>query len=301
MEPVENALFQIDYSPLVRNIPDTHKGDFGKVLIIGGNTSMTGSIHLAGRAAMLMGAGKTVLAPLKLQCHIDILMPELIIKPIAEVLPILDQFTVIVVGPGFGLDHYAQSVLMQILDYPFMPNSKLIFDADALNLIAAHENLRTKFINLLPFHKIITPHCGEAQRLLTNQGNGQTVQVDRMQIVQKLSLHYQSITLLKGYESLICFRKIAAEMVQNSETLGVFINKTGNQALSSAGQGDVLCGLIAGLAAQGLTLLHALKLAVYLHGRAADELVIKHGGYNGLLASEISQYCRVILNKILYF
>ncbi len=288
MNLIENSLSNIDYLPLVRNLSDTNKRDFGSVLIIGGNTGMLGSIHLAGRAAMLMGAGRVVLAPLNLQHAIDIMMPELMIKSVSEVLPILNQFTAIVIGPGFGIDDYAQSILTQILEYQYSPTSKLIFDADALNLIAIHDNLRTKFINLLPFNKVITPHKGEAMRLLSDKYNA--VKDSRVDIIKTISQIYKCITLLKGHESLIF----------DQDTLGVFINKTGNQALSSAGQGDTLCGLIAGLTAQGISLLTGLQFAVYLHGLAADNLVIKHQGYNGLLASEVAWYCRELLNKILY-
>ncbi len=288
MNLIENNLSNIDYLPLVRNLSDTNKGDFGSVLIIGGNTGMLGSIHLAGRAAMLMGAGRVVLAPLNLQHSIDIMMPELMIKSVSKVLPILNQFTVIVVGPGFGIDDYAQSILTQILEYSYLPTSKLIFDADALNLIATHENLRAKFINLLPFNKVITPHKGEAMRLLSNDYSA--VKDNRVAMVKKISQMYQCITLLKGHESLIF----------DQDALGIFINKTGNQALSSAGQGDTLSGLIAGLAAQGISLLTALQFAVYLHGLAADNLVTQHAGYNGLLASEVAWCCRDLLNKTLY-
>lgn len=288
MNLIENSLSNINYTKLIRNFSDTSKGDFGSVLIIGGNTGMLGSIHLAGRSAMLMGAGRVALAPLNLQHSIDIMMPELMIKSLSEVLPILNKFTVIVIGPGFGLDEYAQSILTQILEYPYSPTSKLIFDADALNLIASHDNLRTKFTALLPFNKVVTPHKGEAMRLLSDKYN--VVKDSRIDIVKKISQLYQCTTLLKGHESLICAQ----------DKHSIFINKTGNQALSSAGQGDTLCGLIAGLAAQGVSLLIALQFAVYLHGLAADHLVVKHQGYNGLLASEIAWCCRDLLNKILY-
>jgi hydroxyethylthiazole kinase-like uncharacterized protein yjeF len=288
MNLIENSLSNIDYLPLVRNLSDTNKGDFGSVLIIGGNTGMLGSIHLAGRSAMLMGAGRVVLAPIYLQHDIDIMMPELMIKSLSEVLHILNQFTAIVIGPGFGIDEYAQSILTQILEYPYSPTSKLIFDADALNLIATHENLRAKFINLLPFNKVITPHKGEAMRLLSDKYNA--VKDSRVDVVKTITQMYQCITLLKGHESLI----------YSKNAPGVFINKTGNQALSSAGQGDTLSGLIAGLAAQGISLITALQFAVYLHGLAADNLVTQHAGYNGLLASEVALGCRDLLNKILY-
>lgn len=300
MNIIENSLSNINYLPLIRNISNTHKGDFGTVVIIGGNSSMLGSIHLAGRAAMLMGAGKVVLATLNLQCYIDIIMPELIIKSVTDVLSILNQFTAIVVGPGFGVDDYAYAVLTQILDYHHLPTSKLIFDADALNLIAANEDLRAKFINLLPFNKVITPHPGEAMRLLAYEDGA--VKDNRSIMVQKLSQIYKCITLLKGHESLICCKKTQQSISVDSDEWCTYINKTGNQALSSAGQGDVLCGLIAGLTAQGITLSSALQLAVYLHGLSADNIVSQYcgGGYNGLLASEVALHCRELLNQTLY-
>jgi hydroxyethylthiazole kinase-like uncharacterized protein yjeF len=288
---VENTLDCIDYAPLIRKNSNTNKGDFGTVAIIGGNSGMLGSIYLAGRAAMLMGAGKVVLAPLSTQLHapVDIVMPELMIVTLEDVLVNLNKFTVVVVGSGFGTNDHAIDVLTRIIDYPHLSGSKLIFDADALNIMATHQSLKAKFINLLPFNKVITPHVGEAMRLL-GLNNTCDIQNDRVDAVQKLSNTYKSIALLKGSGSLI----------YHPQADSIIINKTGNQALSNAGQGDTLCGLIAGLTAQGVTLLTALQFAVYLQGLAADELVLQYGGYNGILATDVALNCRKFLNKILY-
>ncbi|MCX8515296.1 MAG: hypothetical protein RL017_898 [Pseudomonadota bacterium] len=276
-----NDLIYIDYSKLVRRQNNTNKGTYGSVLIIGGNSGMHGSICLAGRAAMLMGSGKVILASLDEKFNSNIFMPELMTISLKDAIKNLNDYSAVVIGPGFGTKIKSIKLLTKIIEQ--RPQSKLIFDADALNIIALDKQLQELF-RLLP-NKIITPHPGEASRLLNI--TVEMVNQDRFNCLKLLATQYNAACLLKGAGSLI------------DNLNGVYVNLTGNAALANAGQGDTLCGMIASLIAQGLDLSAALRLAVYIHGKAGDNLA-KTIGLNGVLASEIGLMARTILNKLLY-
>lgn len=281
LDILPNELSLIDYKHLIRRQQNTNKGTFGTVVIIGGNRGMHGALYLAGRSAMLMGCGKVILASIDPNFTTDYMLPELITVNYKDVIKNLHNFNAVVVGPGFGCDVKAEKILTKLIEQN--PKCKLIFDADALNIVARNTALQQKFKMLN--QKIITPHPAEASRLL-----GITkivVEQNRFAAINELNLRFNAITLLKGAGSLIL------------EGNSVYLNQTGNTALSSSGQGDSLCGMIAAFIAQGLDLANALKFAVYIHGAAADDMVEKIG-YNGLLASEIVLNCRLVLNKLLY-
>lgn len=276
-----SSLENINYRSLIRSKLATNKGSFGTVAIIGGAKGMHGSLYLAGRAAMLCGAGKVILSALDSEFETDLLMPEMLTANPKDVLKNPEDYSVIVVGPGLGSDEKAQKILEKIIN--MQPQVPIIFDADALNLIAINTDWHFKF-RVLPY-KAITPHAKEAARLLGVDLN--KILANRVAYMKELSEHYNAVTLLKGYASLM----------YNGQEL--WINPTGNQGLSNAGQGDALCGIIASVVAQGLPLLDALRFSVYLHGMAADELVDTHSGYIGIIASKVTLQVQSILNKLL--
>jgi hydroxyethylthiazole kinase-like uncharacterized protein yjeF len=224
-----NDLIYIDYNNLIRRRSNTNKGTYGSVLIIGGNNGMHGSICLAGRAAMLMGSGKVVLAFLDDKINSHLFMPELMTANVKDVIKNLSSYSAVVIGPGFGTKIKSIKLLARIIEQK--PQTKLIFDADALNIIAMDKQLQESF-RLLP-NKIITPHPGEASRLLNT--SIETVNQDRFNCLKLLATQYNSACLLKGAGSLI------------DDLQGVYVNLTGNAALANAGQGDTLCGMIAAL------------------------------------------------------
>ena len=277
-----NQINNISYSPLIRHKQNTNKGNFGMVAVIGGNKGMHGALYLAGRAALLCGSGKVILASLDGEFSLDYLMPELIVRSAKEVLNELSAYDVIIIGPGFGSDNKALKFLTKFIER--QPQNKIIFDADALNLVAINPELHYLFSGIR--NKIITPHPGEAARLLGLSVN--EVMANRFISINELSDKYSSATLLKGCGSLIRVNGIT------------YINQTGNNALSNAGQGDTLCGIIASLWGQGLEQDDALRLAVYIHGLSAEYLAAHYHGYNGILASEIATASRSLLNKLLY-
>ena len=278
---IPNELSTIDYSVLERKNHNTNKGTFGTVVIIGGNVGMHGALYLAGRSAMLCGSGKVILCPLDKGFMSDMVMPELMQAKPKDILKNLDKYSVVVVGPGFGTDQVAINLLTKLLKHK--PPAKFIFDADALNLIAKTPELETLF-HSLP-HKIITPHPGEASRLLKT--TVADINRNRFKALNTMQSNFNAITLIKGAGSLI------------EDNQNVYLNQTGNMALSNAGQGDTLCGIIAAFVAQGMDLSGALRLAVYLHGKAAESLASSIG-YNGILATEIAFTVRILLNELLY-
>lgn len=276
-----NNLTAIDYTKLIRKEQNTHKGTFGTVAIIGGNCGMPGALYLAGRAALLMGGGKVILAPLDTTLYIDYLYPELMFRNYKDVLEDLASYSVVVIGPGLGQNKKALAVLSSVIKSN--SSQTFVFDADALNLIAKHTELHNGF-KRLP-NKIITPHSLEAARLIGVMV--EEVEKDRNNVVLGLAKKFNAITLLKGHKSLICIEG------------NVYQNNTGNSALSTGGQGDSLCGMIAAFIACGMKSNEALRFAVYLHGKSADEIVKIHG-FNGITASETTKNARQIMNKILY-
>lgn len=259
---------------------DAHKGLFGSVAVIGGDESMVGALLLASRAALLSGAGRVYAAALsKSAPAVDMLYPEIMMRsPVA--LTQLGQLNCVVIGPGLGLSNMA----IELLEYWSAQQLPLLLDADALNLIAMHTYL-LKQVKDRQAETVITPHAGEAARLLAS--SAEHVQQNRIDCALQLSQKFNVTCVLKG-AGTICAHYDG----------GYFVNTTGNPALATGGTGDVLSGVIAGLIAQGLSALDAAKLGTYVHGAAADALVAKGIGPIGVTASEVALEVRDVLNHL---
>ncbi|WP_051534530.1 NAD(P)H-hydrate dehydratase [Deefgea rivuli] len=259
---------------------DSHKGLYGSVAVLGGATGMVGATLLAGRAALYLGAGKVWLGLLNRNITVDPLQPELMILE-AEILLASHKPTHLLIGPGLGQSKEALDLLALCLK----SNTQLIIDADGLNLIASNNSLKL-MLQKRQNETLITPHPTEAARLL--KCTTPEVQNNRQQAITQLSKELNCTAILKGHESLIyCGGDI------------MFKNHTGNSALSSAGQGDVLGGIILALWAQGLELIDASCGGVYLHGRAADLWRNNYPNGVGLTASETIHWARTALNTAL--
>ena len=259
---------------------DAHKGNFGKIAIIGGDTGMVGAVLLAARAALYCGAGRVYATFLADDAPVvDIFHPEIMVRSNAT-LTNLTQLDCIVIGPGLGQSIAAQDLLA----FCMAQTAHLLIDADALNLISQHDNLG-KLLTHRQSESIITPHPGEAARLVNT--TVEDVQQNRIQCAQNLASRYQVTCVLKGAATIIA-----------SANGSWFVNTTGNPGLSSGGTGDVLSGIIGSLIAQGLTCLQAAKLGVYVHGAAADSLVAKGIGPVGLTASEVAVEARKQINLL---
>lgn len=260
----------------------SHKGIFGSVGIIGGSSGMVGAALLAGSAAIKLGAGRVYLGLLTNHPpNVDPAHPELMLRS-ADDLFELNSLNGLIVGPGLGKELSACLCLEKALRTPL----PLVLDADALNLIAFHPELG----NLLRARKapsLLTPHAAEAARLLDT--DTATVQNNRLKAAENLVGRYNCSIVLKGAGS-IC-------MLPSGNC---YFNASGNPGLSSAGTGDVLSGMIGAFLAQGLSSEHALLLAVYLHGAAADALLATLHGPIGMTASEIIDSARRLLNQWVY-
>lgn len=260
----------------------SHKGMFGSIGIIGGAAGMVGAALLAGSAALKLGAGRIYLGLIAEQpLSIDPTQPELMLRP-AEELFELNHLNCLIVGPGLGKEIAACLCLERAL----LTSLSLVLDADALNLIASHSDL-AKILRTRPAPVVLTPHAAEAARLLHT--DTATVQNNRLQAAQNLARELNCSLVLKGAGSICVLPEGHC-----------YFNHSGNPGLSSAGTGDVLSGMIGAFIAQGLSSKHALLLAVYLHGMAADSLLETLHGPIGMTASEIIDSARRLLNQWVY-
>lgn len=277
-----NSLHDIGYEILMRNKFNTNKGTYGSVAIIGGNKGLHGALYLAGRAALLSGAGKVVLGAVDSSFRLDFSTPELMLSSPKDIIKNLQAYDAIAIGPGLGRDKKAFKILDKLLDT--IEDGKLLVDADALNLISENLLLRNKFREVR--YKIITPHPGEAARILGVTVN--EVQNNRFFALNDLSDLLRSVTILKG----------AGTLIQHDNK--VFINTTGNPGLANAGQGDTLTGVILGFLSQGMDILSATRFGVFVHGLAGDRLMVRNHGYNGILASNVAEEICNVINDLVY-
>ena len=263
---------------LPKRAVDSHKGMNGSIAIIGGDKGMTGAALMAARAALLTGSGRTYLSFLDEQApSVDMQHPEIMVRSPNE-LSQLKQLDCVVIGPGLGLSK-AASIL---LEFWLAQETKLLIDADALNLIAEHKGLANA-LKKRRAETVITPHPGEASRLLKH-----AIELDqRIESALALAKSLHVTCVLKGAKSVIAHHDGRH-----------FINTTGNAGLASGGTGDVLSGIIGSLMAQGLNGLDAASAGVYIHGAAADALVVSGTGPLGLTASEVALAARNIINQL---
>ncbi|HEY7865578.1 MAG TPA: NAD(P)H-hydrate dehydratase [Psychromonas sp.] len=251
----------------------SHKGQFGKTLIIGGNLGMPGAVRLAAESALRSGSGLVkVLTRFDNQGAVIAGRPELMLHSFSEGAEQQSLFgdwpSTLVIGPGLGLDGWAQGLFDRVKSCEL----NCVIDADALTLLAAKPVYKNNWI--------LTPHPGEAAKLLGI--SVAKVERDRFSAVRSLQSLYGGIVILKGAGTLICDEK------------QIFVANVGNPGMASGGMGDVLSGIIGALLAQGLNSLDAARLAVCIHGDAADLAAQK--GERGLLASDLFSYIRKLVN-----
>jgi ADP-dependent NAD(P)H-hydrate dehydratase / NAD(P)H-hydrate epimerase len=259
---------------------DAHKGTFGSVAIIGGDTGMVGAVLLAARAALHSGAGRVYVAMLcKNAPSVDSMQPEIMLRSPAAIAQ-LPQLNCVVIGTGLG----QSNVAIELLEFWLAQNVALLLDADALNLIASHLHLAQLVISRNA-ETVITPHAGEAARLLN--ASAEHIQQNRTESALKLANSLNVTCVLKG-AGTVCAHHDGSW----------FINTSGNVGLASGGTGDVLSGIIGSLMAQGLSGLEAAKLGVYVHGAAANALVESDVGPIGMTASEVALEARNVLNAL---
>lgn len=289
--------------------PGGHKGTFGNVCVIGGQAKpprvMIGGPALSATAALRTGAGLAVLAvPAPIMDAALGIAPEAtglalpvdaehVLRP-SDVATLLDahraSFDCFAVGPGWGADVAQQQILARLIAAEGTP---LVLDADALNAIAAMPDVQSDFRGAA----ILTPHPGEYRRLASSLG----IDVDpedaatRREAAETLARRLGCVIVLKGPATVV------------SDGLETAINDTGNAVLATAGSGDVLTGIIAGLVTQfargshdgahELGLFACARLGVWIHGRAADRWAEEHGAA-GLLARDLVDAIPAVLDEL---
>jgi ADP-dependent NAD(P)H-hydrate dehydratase / NAD(P)H-hydrate epimerase len=252
---------------------DAHKGDFGTVLIIGGAIGMAGAPFMAAQAAQRVGVGKAIIATDPSHASVLIINSPSIMSygiPDARALQcLLKLATHIVIGPGLGQSSWAHELLSAILQL----HLPMLLDADALNLLAKQPIMRE--------HWILTPHMGEAARMLNV--SVEEVVADRHGAIIALQKKYGGTIVLKGARTLI-----------KNKNSDVFMCNAGNPGMATAGMGDILSGVIAGLAAQGLSPFEAAQLGVSLHAHAGDR--VAKDGMRGMVATDLLPVLRQLVN-----
>jgi NAD(P)H-hydrate epimerase len=259
---------------LPRRPRDSHKGRYGHVLAIGGDLGAGGAVRMCGEAAARVGAGLVSVATREANVGAILaarpeLMPHGVHVP-RNLEALLARASVLALGPGLGQDDWGQGLWQAALD----AGKPTVLDADGLNLLA----LRAR---ALPEQIVMTPHPGEAARLL--ETTTADVQADRFAAVRGMARVYGAVVVLKGSGSLVADPegRVAA-------------CPWGNPGMASGGTGDVLTGVIAGLLAQGLTPWDAACLGVGVHARAGD--LAARAGERGMLASDLFPYLRALVN-----
>lgn len=264
---------------------EIHKGDCGRLLMVAGSEGMMGAAVLTCRSALRSGAGLVQLAvPKALFPVAQVAIPEATCRDRVLSAGDLAVYDAVAIGPGLGTSKESVETVTQILkEY----KGKLVLDADSLNLVAAHRELQ-ELLNLRKRsgkgETVITPHVGEAQRLLKGAGlpegdfrSGQ----GRLAAATLLAKSMAVTVVLKGMGTLVA-----------TEGQTTYINTTGNPGMATGGSGDVLTGILTGIWGQkqlGELSSHTAAICgVYLHGRAGDLAAEKLGEY-GLIAGDIAE------------
>jgi len=267
---------------------DTHKGDYGHLLVIAGSVGKTGAAAMACEAALRVGAGLVTLAvPKSLNAIMEVKLTEVMTEPLPEtpkqtlslrafnsILRLCENKRAVIIGPGVGTFKETQSLILKLIKTLNLP---IILDADGLTALAA----QPKILPTTNRSLVLTPHPGEMARII--RSTPKEVQEDRIGTSRSFAQSHHVHLVLKGYRSLIATPKGE-----------VFINPTGNPGMASGGTGDVLTGMIGGFICQGFDILPSLQMAVYLHGLAGDEMA-RELGEKSLIATDIIERIPVLV------
>ena len=246
---------------------NSHKGDFGKLLLLCGSRGYTGAAYLAAMGALRSGAGLVFLGvPESIYAIEAVKLNEVIVFPLAdhegmvsdaalpEILNRLDKVDAVLIGPGLGISPQTKAVVSAVLEQYTGP---VVLDADGITLMAAHKDI----LRGRTGPTVLTPHAGEFARL------GYPIGSDRVVAAKNAARDLGCVILLKGHDTVI------------TDGNTTYINPTGNPGMAVGGSGDVLAGIITALVGQGIDSLEAAAMGAWLHGAAGD-----------LCAGEIGQY-----------
>jgi ADP-dependent NAD(P)H-hydrate dehydratase / NAD(P)H-hydrate epimerase len=269
---------------------EAHKGQCGRVLVIAGSVGMTGAAALSAAAALRSGAGLVTLATARsLNDILETKLTEVMTKPLPEtpertiapqaietVLEAASDFDAVLLGPGLSTNRDTAIFIRELVARLSAP---LVIDADGLTALAK----RTDILLTRQAPTILTPHPGELARLLN--ATAAEIQKDRLSVAQEAARLCNAAVILKGARTIVAEGDCA------------YINPTGNPGLATAGTGDVLAGVLAGLIAQGLPLYPAAMLAAYLHGAAGD-LAAADKTQLALVAADLLDYLPTAIKEL---
>lgn len=255
-----------------------NKGTFGRVVIIAGSSGMAGAAYLSALAAYRTGAGLVdIVTPECNRLVLQQLLPEAVLHCISEISKdedeeqlaylqneVLKKAKAIVIGPGLSTDTLAKKLLDMVLEWNRSQNCPIVIDADALNLLAMRTNIDQA--EYLGENVILTPHPGELGRLMNT--SAKEAAKNLLSFAEELQKKFGCICVCKDARTVILTQK------------NRYLNLTGNSGMATGGSGDVLTGVIASLAAQGLSAERAAVLGVWLHGAAGDEAAKEKSPYS---------------------
>lgn len=297
----QNALDKMDYYNVIekedlikclhRN-SHSNKGTYGKALIIAGSKGMYGAAYLAARASFSIGSGLVRIVTHKENRELIYkMLPEAMLDTY-ETIEDIDNIALdksikwadsVLIGPGIGKDDIASELVRRTINIAKEQDKYLIIDADGLNIISEDSDLKESYYDKV----IITPHIGEASRLMNV--DPEKIASDIVNVALDYSDKYGINVVLKDSTSVI----LGIESFDNKCNNRAYVNTTGNAGMATAGSGDVLAGIIAGVMAGGLNkeplgdnITKAIALAVYIHGLAGD-LAAKEKGQTSMLATDI--------------
>lgn len=270
---------------------NAHKGNFGHVFVIAGSKTMSGAACLCARSVLLSGAGLVTVGIAKNQqsnvcrsLHEAMTVPldqtkegSISLKAFSQIKKASQKKDIIAIGPGLSKNESTYKLARKVISEIDLP---MVIDADALNALRGHLNILKKRRSFT----VVTPHPGEMGRLLGHKTA--IIQKNRRTLAKTFAGMYNTITVLKGYQTLVV-----------APGGKVYVNKTGNPGMAKGGCGDVLTGIIAAFMAQTDNMFEAVKLAVYIHGKAAD-LAVKKTGQLSLLATDIINTIPEVLKKV---
>lgn len=259
---------------------DTHKGDFGHVFVVAGSRGMTGAAYLASQAALLSGSGIVTcgipkslnpIMEIKLTEGMTLALPEtkeatLSSSAEEDIIDFIKKVDVIALGPGLSRHNGTQKLVRNLLN---RVNKPMILDADGIIALIGHLDILKKRTS----PTILTPHPGEMSRLV--EKDTREIQSNREKVASGFAKKHNIIVVLKGYRTVVAGPKGK-----------LYVNKTGNSGMSTAGVGDVLTGMISSFVGQGIDPYSSAVIGVYLHGLAGD-IAAKDKGQFSLIASDL--------------
>lgn len=265
---------------------NSHKGTFGRVLVVGGSPCMSGAAYFSAKAAYRTGAGLVqILTHEDNRIILQTQLPEAILSTYSEgsfnddaISEAIEKADVVVVGVGLGQGPLSKRILSLVLTVSDAP---IIADADALNMIAKDLTLLSNVSAPI----IITPHMAEMARLCHTDIS--EIMANQVGFATSFAEKNSLICVLKDHETVVCDGNV------NSP---IYINKSGNSGMSTGGSGDVLTGIIAALIAQGIPLFDATSLGVYIHGLAGDAAADELGEYS-VMASDIIEHISTVIKN----